>query len=172
MPCSAAKRTPELVAQVRAMKAQGVPMQAIGRRLGLAYGTVKRCLKGDGLAGEGNAPIPVAAARACWREGLSQTQAANRLGVSRSAVGRRYEQFEAEAAAARDKARAAAAAAHREGGAIPSAKPAALAPNPAPVALDRMVASLVAKGMRPEVARLTAKAWGDRHARTMQGRGR
>jgi hypothetical protein len=67
--------------------------------------------------------------------------------------------------AAAIKQREAASAAHRQGGAAaPDAKP-ALAPN-------SIEASLVARGMRPEVARLNAKVWRDRHARKNEGRGR
>lgn len=52
--------------------------------------------------------------------------------------------------------RVAASATHREGGPSPGAP--ALAPN-------SMEASLIMRGMRPEVAAATARAWRDRHAR-------
>jgi hypothetical protein len=60
------------------------------------------------------------------------------------------------------KQRAAASVAHREGGA---ASPASVALPP-----NRMEQSLIMRGMRPEVARLTARAWADRHAQIMPGR--
>ena len=48
---------------------------------------------------------------------------------------------------------------------------AAKAPAPAPVQPSRMELSLIAGGMRPEVARETAKVWAARHAWNNAGRG-
>lgn len=58
----------------------------------------------------------------------------------------------------------AASVAHREGGVVPPDAP-ALAPN-------SMEISLVMRGMRPEVAAATARAWRDRHARNHGGNSR
>ncbi len=61
--------------------------------------------------------------------------------------------------------RAASPDAHREGGANSQAEASALPPS-------RTVQSLMAKGLRRELAEITARTFSDRHARMMRGRDR
>jgi hypothetical protein len=71
----------------------------------------------------------------------------------------------ADIRAAAVQQRAAAKAAHREGGKIPSASPAALAPN----SVER---SLMARGIPLAEAREAAKVWAARHGAKNAGQGR
>jgi hypothetical protein len=73
--------------------------------------------------------------------------------------------YDPEIRVAARKQRAAAEAARREGGTTIPDNRTALAPN-------SLELSLIMRGMRPEVARLNAKVWRDRHARKNEARGR
>jgi hypothetical protein len=72
--------------------------------------------------------------------------------------------YDPEIRAMARKQRAAAKAAHREGGESPRIAPPTLAPN-------SLELSLIMRGIRPEKAMQSARAWRDRHAQQDGGRG-
>lgn len=161
---TAPRRTAEFVAQVHALRAGGARVKAIAAAMGCAYNTVRITLA-DGVAVDNRAaPETIQSIRRLRASRCSQREIMQELGVPLSTVARHCKRFDEEIRDMRDQ-RAAASAAHREGGAATPAAAAALPPN----STARMEASLRMKGMGPEAARETAKAWAARHARQNGG---
>lgn len=155
MPGTTPRRTPEFIARAKALAAEGFLLSQIAAQLGTSRPTVKKALADVPVTATGGrlSYANRAEIMRLYREGLPKTQIARRVGFAETTV--RDVIADAEQSAA-------ASAAHREGGtSSPGSQAAALPPNSVEL-------SLIMRGMRPEVARLTAKAWRDRHANSMR----
>lgn len=158
MPDPTPKRTAEFVAAVRHMLDEGASYGEISRALGASMFVVRLAdIEGVANVSRKIAPEKATEILRLARNGVPLKTIAKALRVSEGGVRGLVEREIGEGGCK--------SPIPSEGGEKATGQAPAVAPN-------SIEASLIARGVRPEMARASAKAWRDRHARKNEARGR